>query len=59
MESQKTYNKIWNKWKNTKIRKTRTISLKDYIGWKLNIDVFELEKNNNEKVTRKDDRFYR
>ena len=34
------------------------ISLKDYIGWKLNIDVFELEKNNNEKVTRIDDKFY-
>ena len=35
------------------------ISLKDYIEWKLNVDVFELEKNNNEKVTRKADKFYR
>lgn len=34
-------------------------SLKDYIEWNLNIDIFELEKNNNEKVTRKADKFYR
>ena len=52
----KYYTKSWEAM-NQKLNNNE-ISLKDYIGWKLNIDVFELEKNNNEKVTRKDDKFY-
>ena len=52
----KYYTKYWEAM-NQKLNNNE-ISLKDYIGWKLNIDVFELEKNNNEKVTRKDDKFY-
>ena len=33
----------------------KEISIKDYIEWKLNIDVFELEKNrNNEKRSKEE-----
>ena len=53
----KYYTKAWGGM-NQKLNYNE-ISIKEYIEWKLNIDVFELEKNNNEKVTRKDDKFYR
>ena len=53
----KYYTKSWEAM-NQKLNNNE-IRLKDYIGLKLNIDVFELEKNNNEKVTRKADKFYR
>ena len=37
----------------------KEISLKDYIEWKLNIDVFELEKKNKEKTFKEDIEYYR